>query len=173
MPVTRPLFTIDHSLLTPMVPNAFKVLRILHTALFCSMLLFAGVCLFIVLTHTTVADESFDRTMQLVCILLSFASILIGFRIFKKKILAARNSTAPAADRMVQYRSACIVWWAMIEGPGLLAGIGFLVTANYAFFALVVVHVLILGLFTPRKSNIVVLLNLNAAEVKQLEGTFS
>lgn len=156
-----------------MQPNAFKVLRILHTALLLSLFLFAAVSLFIVLTHTTVANESFDRTMQLVCILLSASCILIGFRIFKNKLTAAHNSTAPATERMMQYRTACIIWWTMIEGPAFLAGIGFFLTGNFAFFALLAAHILILFLFTPRKSNIAVLLKLNSKEVDALEGKVS
>jgi hypothetical protein len=152
-----------------MHPNAFKILRVLHTALLFSLLLFAAVCLFIVLTHTTMASESFDRSMQLVCILLSAATVLIGFRIFRNKIMAARNSTAHVTEKMMQYRKACITWWAMIEGPGFLAGIGFLLTSNFAFFALVAVHILVLFLFTPRKNNIILFLNLNSTEIKALE----
>jgi len=154
-----------------MKPNAFKLLKILHLALLIGMFLFAMVSLIIVLKGASaLTGESFQRTFQVVCIVLSLSCILAGFNIFKRRILAARNSTQPANKRMEQYRSACITWWAMIEGPGLLAGIGFLLSGNFAFFALAVVHILIMITFTPRKGNIILFLNLNSKEVTQLEG---
>ena len=68
------------------------------------------------------------------------------------------------------YRTACILWWAMIEGPGIAAGIGFILTGNYAFFALAIFHLLIMLVFSPRKSNITMFLNLSSDEVARLEG---
>jgi hypothetical protein len=68
------------------------------------------------------------------------------------------------------YRAACILWWAMIEGPGLLATIGYMLTANLSFLALAGLHILIILAFMPRRENIIVLLNLTAADVAELEG---
>jgi hypothetical protein len=116
------------------------------------------------------ADESFQRIFQVVCILVSAGMFVAGFNIFKKKMLAARNDPGPGEQRMELYRAACILWWAMIEGPGLLAIVGFILTHNYAFFALALFHLACLWAFTPRKANIVVLLDLTTEEVGRLEG---
>lgn len=151
-------------------PNAFKVLSILHAALLTGMALFNVVSLVVVLSGFPKADESLQRILQVICILLSVVFIVAGFNLFKRKMLAARNSVDAGEKRMELYRAACIVWWAMIEGPGLLATIGFLLSGNYAFFALAMVHLLILLAFTPRKANIILLLNLTPQEVERLEG---
>lgn len=152
-------------------PNAFKVLRILHTALLIGMAMFNIIALVVVQKGMTpAAGESFQRIFQLVCILFSGALLLAGFNTFKKKILAARNDLGPGEQRMDLYRAACILWWAMIEGPGLLAVVGFILTHNYAFLALALFHLAVLWVFTPRKANIVVLLNLTPEEVGRLEG---
>ena len=99
-----------------MQPNAFKLLKIIHLALLLGMFLMITIPLYIVLKGMAVAaDESLGRTLQMVCVLLSVACVVIGFNIFKRRILAARNDTASADQRMEQYRSACITWWAMIE----------------------------------------------------------
>jgi hypothetical protein len=134
------------------------------------LFLFAVISLVVVLQGFPAVDESIQRTLQLVCILVSILSVLTGFNIFKKRILAARISNVPGEKRMEQYRKACVIWWAMIEAPGLLAGIGFLLSGNFSFFALAVVHVLILLAFTPRKANIILFLNLNSKEVAHLQG---
>jgi hypothetical protein len=152
-------------------PNAFKVLKVMHTALLIGMVVFNIVAIVLVQQNIVpAADESFQRIFQIVCILVSGAMLIAGFNLFKKKMLAARNHPGPGEQRMDLYRAACILWWAMIEGPGLLATIGYILTHNYAFFALGVFHLSCLFVFSPRKANIVVLLNLTEKEVAKLEG---
>jgi hypothetical protein len=152
-------------------PNAFKVLRLLHTALLIGMAMFIIAALIVVQKGMVpAADESFERTFQVICLLASGGLLIAGFNIFKKKMLAARNDSGPGEQRMDLYRAACILWWAMIEGPGLLAVTGFMLTHNYAFFALALFHLACLWVFTPRKANIVVLLNLTPEEVSSLQG---
>jgi hypothetical protein len=152
-------------------PNLFKILRIVHTALLIGMVIFNIVGIVLVQQNIVpAADEKLERILQVVCILVSGVMLLAGFNIFKKKMIAARNNTGPGEQRMDLYRAACILWWAMIEGPGLLATIGFILTHNYAFFALGIFHLTCLFVFFPRKSNIIVLLNLTPQEVLRLEG---
>lgn len=153
------------------MPNAFKALKTLHFALFTGMTMFAVISLVVRMNgFSSATGESFERTFQVVCVIVSAACLFTGFNIFKRKILAARNSIAPGEQRMDLYRAACIMWWALVEGPGLLATVGYLLTGNEAFLALAIFHIVILLAFMPRKQNIILLLNLNAAEVRQLEG---
>jgi hypothetical protein len=153
--------------------NAFSVLKILHIALLIGMAIFGVTAILVVQLvqpAPTGTDDSFQRNFQVVCVLLSAISLIGGFKFFKKKIFAARNSLEPGGKRMELYRAACILWWAMIEGPGIVAGIGFILTGNYAFFALAVFHLLALLAFAPRKANIILFLNLNSDEVARIEG---
>ena len=152
-------------------PNTFNVLRLLHVSLLIGMTMFNIVSLVVVQQGIVKpADESFQRIFQIVCVLVSATLLIAGFKIFKKKIFAARNDLGPGEQRMDLYRAACILWWAMIEGPGILAVVGFILTHNYAFFVLAVFHVLALLAFAPRKANIILFLNLNSEEVGRLEG---
>jgi len=153
-------------------PNAFKVLKVLHTALLMGMILFSVIALVLVQRNLVPAKgETLERSLQVVCILVSGVMLLGGFNIFKKKMMAARNDTGSGEQRMDLYRAACILWWAMIEGPGLLATVGYILTHNLAFLALAVFHITCLFVFSPRKANIVVLLNLTPAEVARLDGS--
>lgn len=154
-----------------MQQDAFKALKILHLTITAGLLLFTVVMFLLFQTGQLKAvDPSLERTLQVVAVVVSVALLLVGFNIFKRKMMEARNSTAPGETRMSLYRTACIIWWAMIEGPGLLAVVCFFITGNYAFVALAAFHILILFFFMPRKENIIVLLNLNSKEVEQLEG---
>lgn len=151
--------------------NAFNQIKTIHIAILISMVMFNIVALVLMLEGlTSLVDESFQKILQVVCILLSALFIIFGFKVFKKKIFAARNSPESGEKRMELYRSACIMWWAMIEGPGIIAGIGFILSGNYAFFALAILHLLILLAFTPRRANIILFLNLSSEETGRLEG---
>jgi hypothetical protein len=153
------------------MPNAFKTLKTIHLALLAGMISFAIVSAILLQQgYTAAMDESFERTFQVICVIVTLVCLVIGFNLFKRKMLAARNSTAPGETKMEMYRTACIIWWAMIEGPGILATIGYLLTSNFAFMALAIFHIVILGAFMPRKQNIIVLLNLNGTEVARMEG---
>ena len=149
----------------PNQPNAFKNLQIIHVALLIGMSVFVLISLYVHMNNREV-----ERPLQVACVISSLISIVAGFNIFKRKIIIARNSPVPGTKRMEMYRSTCIIWWAMIEWPGLLATTSYILTGNYAFFALAIFHIMILLVFMPRKDNIVVLLNLTSNEVDQLEG---
>ena len=152
--------------------NAISVIKIVHIGLLVGMAMFDIVSLIIVLQGIPViADESIQRNLQVGCVLLSALLLIGGFRIFKKRIFAARNSPEAGEKRMEMYRAACIMWWAMIEGPGIVAGIGFIISGNFAFFALAIFHLLAMLVFAPRKANIILFLNLNSNEVGRLEGS--
>lgn len=154
-----------------MQQDAFKTLRIIHLGITAGLLMFLIVFLVLIGTgQLNPLDPSLERTLQSVAAVVSVATVLVGFNIFKRKIMEARNSPAAGEERMAMYRSACILWWAMIEGPGLLSVIGYFITGNHAFTALAGFHVLVLLIFMPRKDNIIVLLKLNAGEVAKLEG---
>lgn len=154
-----------------MQQGAFKTLKILHLAIAGGLFIFLVVLLLVSRSgRVTGADTDLERTLQAVSVVLSVIVLLIGFNLFKRRMLQARNSQLPGAGRMDAYRKACLTWWAMIEGPGLFAGICFYLSGNFAFIALAGFHLLLLLLFMPRKENIIVLLNLNSKEVEELEG---
>lgn len=151
--------------------NVFRILTIMHLSMLTGLALFALVC-FVISRYrlASVVDESFSRIFQVVVIVISLSFLIIGLNVFRKKILAARSSSESAEKRMELYLSACIIWWAMIQVPGILAIVGFLLTLNHSFLFLGLFHLLLLFVFMPRKENIIILLNLNSEEVMKLEG---
>ena len=154
-----------------MQQDAFKGLKILHLAITACLTGFTVIIFILVKAGKLhAANPSLERVLQFAAIFLSVVMFLIGFNMFKRKIMEARNSLVNGEARFQLYRAACIVWWAMLEAPGMFAVIGFVLTGNYAFLALAIVHVLALLAFMPRKDNIAVLLNLSSQEAAQLEG---
>lgn len=152
--------------------SPFRTLKTLHLSLLAGITLFALITVGMILTRSIVpvTDESLEQVLQGVTAVISLAGLLVGFNLFKRKITQVRNMNGTAEERMNQYRTSCIIWWAMIEAPGFIAVIALYLSANYAFLALALFHITILAVFMPRKDNIVALLGLTGDEVARLEG---
>jgi len=150
----------------------FRVLKIYHLALLGGITFFAIIAVIMVITKTIppLNNNSIEQILQAITAVVSLAALLVGFNLFKRRITQARSATGTAEERMNQYRTACVTWWALIEGPGIFAVIGLYLTGNFAFLALALFHIVILAVFMPRKENIIVLLNLTTDEVARLEG---
>lgn len=151
--------------------NAFKTLKILHTAILGGLIIFT--ILSIVVPRDMVAgkaDHDMEMILQAIAAGVSLLSLLVGFNLFKKRLVIVRNSAEPAEQRFAMYRAACIMWWALIDGPGIFAIISYFLTGNYAFLALALFQMALLAVFMPRKDNIVLLLNLTSDDVQKLEG---
>ncbi len=155
-----------------MKQDAFKLLKTIHIVIVASIAGFA-VLIFALsksgYLHPAATGTNVAKTLQVTAILFSVLLFIVGLNLFKRGMLKARNSSEGGAERFAKYRSACILWWAMIEAPGIFAVVGYALTGNMAFLVLAVAHILALLTFMPRKENIVVLLNLTQQDVKQLE----
>jgi hypothetical protein len=152
--------------------NAFLALKILHRSLVIGFAFFIIID-FVLISQKlmeVVADKTLETTMQAIAALISIGGLLLGFTLFKKRLVAARNPNVPAEKRFDMYRGACILWWAMLEGPGLFATIAYLLTGNLVFIILALFHLGMMAMFAPRKDNIILILNLTPADVQKLEG---
>ena len=147
----------------------FRALRILHTGFLAGLALFSGSVIYLKARNQVPNQESLDRPLQVIAILISLPLLVIGFRIFKRKMMEARNLNDTARRRLKHYKSACSLWWTMIDVPALFSIVAFLITGNYAFMFLAGFHFLLLLLFIPRKDNIAVLLNISSQEMQELE----
>ena len=156
-----------------MQTSQFKALKVLHTALLLGLASFM-IVVYVVVSQGAMAsekDKTLETALQAVAAVLSIGSLLVGFNIFKKRLLAARNDTGSGETRFVLYRGACILWWAFLEGPGLFATASYFITGNLVFIVLALFHLALLAVFMPRKDNIVLLLRLTTEDVQKLEGT--
>jgi hypothetical protein len=150
--------------------SPFKALKLLHTALLAMFGSFVLISFLLVKRGITGQDEhDMDMIFQVIAAVLSIGALLGGFSMFKKRLVEIRKSQESAESKFAMYRGACIMWWAMLEGPGLFAAISYMVVGNVAFLALALFHFIVLVVFMPRKDNIIMLLNLTSDDVRRLE----
>ena len=148
----------------------FQVFRLIHFAQVFGVTLFGIATLIMVRKELQEpVESSIDRTLQVIVVVFSGLMLFFGFKLFKNRILTIRESLINAKKRIADYRTACIVWWVMIEVPALISFACFMITRNYAFFALGIFHLMILIMFAPRKDNIILLLNVSNQELQEIE----
>jgi hypothetical protein len=153
--------------------NQFKALQKTFTGLLLTEIGFAVVVLSIVLIarKTINQDVQLDRALQLVAVLFAIAGCFVGFRLYKKNVLALRASDLSAQEKINGFKKASIVFWGLINAPALFCGICYVITGNFAFMGLYAFLLIAFGAQNPFKSKVALLLNLNADEVAQLDGS--
>lgn len=149
----------------------FAALKIVHTAMLVGQVLFIAILFFMAYSkRITPLVPELDKPLQIIAVLLSAAGFFFGTNIFKKKLLAIRDEGADTAvaEKFTKYRAACIVQWAMIEGPCLFCCICFFVVGNYSSLALAIVLVLLFGLLAPVKIKAALQLGLSVTDMEEL-----
>lgn len=146
-----------------------KALTVLHKALLAGQVVFAAICIFLAYAKKLPpAQEDLDRILQVITIVISAAGFFGGNTFFKKRLLEIRDKQASAKEKISMYRAACMVHWALIEGPGLFTITCFFITGNYAFIALAAVLMLLFAMLAPSKIKIAFQLGVSQEELEGL-----
>jgi hypothetical protein len=149
--------------------NAFRALNIIHKGLIAGQVMFAAVTAYLLYSGAVIpAATELDRTLQVVALAITAAGIFAGFAIFKKKLVQVREMQSSAKEKFDQYRAACIIQWALMEGPAIFCIICFFLTGNYAFLAVVGFVIILFAMTGPSKLRIQLQLQISEAELDEL-----
>ncbi len=141
----------------------------MHKALLMGQVLFAGVCMYLVYTNTILPmAKELDKTLQVAALIFAVGGIYAGMTIFKKKLITITAMQADAKGKFALYRTACLIQWALLEGPSIFCTICFFLTGNYAFLALVLIILFLFVMTAPSKLKIQLQLQLSEAELEDL-----
>ena len=144
-------------------------MSILHKALMMGQILFSGLCIYLVYSNTILPiAKELDKTLQVVALIITAGGIYAGMTIFKKKLITIRDMQTDAKEKFVLYRTACLIQWALLEGPSIFCTICFFLTGNYAFLALVLVILFIFVMTAPSKLKMQLQLQISQAELEDL-----
>lgn len=149
--------------------GAIQALSIIHKALMLGLVLFSAVCLFLNYSKTVEPPaQDLDKVLQVAALIICAGGIFAGIRIFKRKLAQLREMQATPKEKFELYRSACIIQWALLEGPSLFCIICFFLTGNHAFLALVAVLLFLFATTAPSKLKIQVQMQVSEAELDEL-----
>jgi ABC-type xylose transport system permease subunit len=148
---------------------AFRILSVLHKGLMMGQILFSGICIYLVYTNTILPmAKELDKTLQVAALIIAVGGIYAGMTFFKKKLITIRAMQADAKEKFALYRTACLVQWALLEGPSIFCTICFFLTGNYAFLALVLVILFLFVMTAPSKLKMQLQLQISEAELEDL-----
>lgn len=148
---------------------AFKILTVLHKALLMSQLLFCGICFYLVYTKSVSPPaKELDKILQVAALIFVAGGIYGGMVFFKKKFIQIRDMQENAKEKFATYRAACLLQWALLEGPSIFCTICFFLTGNYAFLALVLVILFTFVMTAPSKLKMLLQLQISEAELEDL-----
>lgn len=89
------------------------------------------------------------KTLQFVAGFFAISSVTTAFVIFKKKVTELQLSDSNLSERIVLYRSACILKFALIQGPAIFSIIAYFICSNASFMVLAVILIVLFAMQRP------------------------
>jgi hypothetical protein len=149
--------------------SGLTALNIIHKAMLIGQFIFAAIIFYMVynnLLQSSMKEQ--ERMFQVIAIGLTAGGFFGGMNIFKRKLQEIRSMQGSNRERFAAYRSACILQWALLEGPCIFCVVGFFLTGNYAFMALAGMLIILFAMQSPTKAKVMLHLNLSEQEIEEL-----
>ena len=109
-----------------------------------------------------------QNNFSLPALLVSFAAVFGGTVLFKKKLISINAAGGSSTEKVLHYRKALTIRWAMVEGAALFAIICFFTAGNYSFAALAAALIIYFALQSTNKLKIMLQLQLSEQEAAAL-----
>lgn len=142
-----------------------KALQILYFALL------AGSFIFIIVFYFLPQDKENLLPQDGLAIripILVFILLASAFFLGRNRIEAARNQNT-LQEKMVAYRAAVIIRWALLEGSVLLASVFFFLSRNLLLLTVALIGWAVLAIFYPSRDRIITDLDLSTEEQSVLD----
>jgi len=150
-------------------PTNFKELynsiKILPLALIAGLCMISGVMIF--LRQGQEMNDNFGELFVIVIALIAATGFVLGSFIFRKRIADSMGKTM--IEKLVIYRQATIVRFALLEGPGLISIVFFFMTGNYLYMVIAGAMVLFMILNRPNDDMIATHLMLTEEDKQQMK----
>lgn len=146
------------------------MLQILTLAMAGFLLIFLVVVLVLVESGGAMlpALNSYYSTLVAGLVIFAFACIMAGKKILSRAAVNAKNSINPLEGKLNGYRTAFVIYLALMEAPALISLLAYLFTGGFPFLALAAVLLGLLIAGRPTVAGMVTTLDLDAVEAEQL-----
>lgn len=152
-------------------PSIFRDLQHLYRVLLYVLVLFMILSFLLVQFNLIkpAVDVPTDRLLQVVAVLYCFAAVFVGLQLFRRKlerIKLSRDTTA--REKLIQFKSASILQWSLMESAAIFSTLCYLLTGNWAFLALAFTLLVLFGGLNPFKHKVMIQLRLSEQDVTGL-----
>lgn len=138
------------------------------SALIIGQLFFLAIAIYLVINKVTgFGEANLDDVFIFVIPIFAVTSIGASYFVFKGKLNKLKESPS-LEQKLVEYRSAQIIRWALLEGPSFLTIIAFLLTGQFLFVGIVAVIIMFFIPTFPNRSRFEKDLELTWEEKSQL-----
>jgi hypothetical protein len=143
----------------------FQSILIIHLAVWTGLSLFMAVTYF--LTPETGMAPELESILQIIVGIASTGAVGINLLVIPKLKEKAQSANS-LIEKLNQYRAYSIIRIASLEVVGLLAVIGYMMTAQFYFLVVAVVIWLLMQLFVGRKDKIIQEMQFSQNEIMTL-----
>lgn len=133
-----------------------KSLLTVHKALLAGQIILLMLFYFLAGNRYNSSNPQLFKILQFVAAFLAISSVTTAFVTFKKKVMQLQLSNSDLSERLVLYRSASILKFALIEGPAVFSIIAYCIFPNASF---IVLAVLLIVLFAMQRPTIAMLMH--------------
>lgn len=128
--------------------------QVVWSALVIGQLFFGAVAVYLVnFGGVKVEIPDLNKSLLYIIPTIAIISVFGSSYIFKMRLVALKDKTDLNA-KFLDYRSALIVRWALLEGPSFLAIVAFILTGNYLLLSIAALIILFFIFIMPSKSKL-------------------
>ena len=125
-----------------------KTLIIMHTAMLMAQILLAAIVYYINHNNTSDLDNDFDRKIQMILTGIAVFNVVAALFLFKKNMEKLKN-IQELNEKILKYRQASIIKFALLEFATFVAIIGYFFTLGISFLVLAAVLIAFFALQKP------------------------
>ena len=145
------------------IKNQLKTINVIHFSLMAGMLLFFVIVIVVIQNTVMNLNEELDKIFTIIVPVYGLIAMFIA-RLLFNFIISNYSTGTNLEDKIVKYRSAKMVSWAILESGCILSLVATMLTSNYLYIA---VFIFLLGYFymlRPSRQSLINDLQLNSQE---------
>jgi len=117
--------------------SEIKSLVFVHMVMLVGEMMFAIIIYVIALQFNSVNNNlNLFKTLQIIAVVTSLAGVFTAFKIVRQKIQQIQLSNKSFQEKFIEYRSACVLKYTLLEAPALFCLVGYFLTQNISFLLL-------------------------------------
>ena len=145
------------------ITNQLRVTKRIYSSIFTGLILFLIIVIVIIQDSNAEGGNNLDKIFTVIVPLFGLLMMVISKLVYTRMISGYLSET-DLVKKIMRYRTAKIISWAMVEAACFFALIATMVTSNYLYVVVVIFMLGYLFMLKPSKESLVRDLQLNSAE---------
>ena len=145
------------------IANQLRVTKKIYTSIFTGLLIFLIIVIVISQENNADSGNSLDKVFTVIVPLFGLLMMVFSKMVYNKMVSGYLSGT-DLVEKIMRYRTAKIISWAMVEAACLFALVATMLTSNYLYIAVVIFLLGYLFMLKPSKESMIHDLQLNTTE---------